>query len=149
MITQQLFEEYNGQEVYVYLLSDKIDVIVCSLGATVLSVKVHDRFGKKTDVALGMTSPSDMVDKGDYMGAVVGRCGNRIANGSFTLNETTYQLARNNGTAHLHGGEAGFNTKNFESTIDGDSVVFEYVSPDGEEGYPGKQIGRASCRERV
>ena len=138
MITQQLFEEYNGQEVYVYLLSDKIDVIVCSLGASVLSVKVHDRFGKKTDVALGMTSPSDMVDKGDYMGAVVGRCGNRIANGQFTLNGETYRLAQNNGTAHLHGGKVGFNQKNFEGVIDGNSVVFEYVSPDGEEGYPGK-----------
>ena len=138
MITQQLFEEYNGQEVYVYLLSDKIDVIVCSLGASVLSIKVHDRFGKKTDVALGMTSPSDMVDKGDYMGAVVGRCGNRIANGQFTLNGETYRLAQNNGTAHLHGGKVGFNQKNFEGVIDGNSVVFEYVSPDGEEGYPGK-----------
>lgn len=137
MITQQLFEEYNGQEVYVYLLSDKIDVIVCSLGATVLSVKVPNRFGEKTDVVLGMTSPDDMINKGDYMGAVVGRCGNRIANGRFTLNGITYQLAQNNGTAHLHGGQVGFNQKNFEGKVDGDSVLFEYTSPDGEEGYPG------------
>lgn len=137
MITQQLFEENDGQEVYVYLLSDKIDVIVCSLGASILSIKVPNRFGKKTDVALGMTTPIDMIEKGGYMGAVVGRCCNRIADGKFTLNGVQYQLAQNNGTAHLHGGNVGFNQMLFEGKIEGDSLLLELTSPDGHEGYPG------------
>ncbi|MCM1194920.1 MAG: galactose mutarotase [Corallococcus sp.] len=138
MITYQFFDKYKDQDVYVYLLSDKIDVLVCTLGATVMSVSVPSASGKKADVVLSMTSPEEMVEKGDYMGAIVGRCANRIANGCFTLNDTTYKLALNDGgKAHLHGGNVGFNRKLFKATIDGDSLLMELDSPDGDEGYPG------------
>ncbi len=137
MITHQFFEKYNGKDTYLYLLSDKIDVIVCTLGATILSVRVPDRFGNKTDVVLGMTNPDDIVNKGDYMGAVIGRCANRIADGRFTLNDVIYQLAQNNGASHLHGGENGFDKKVFNASVDGNSLILETTSPDGDEGYPG------------
>ena len=106
MITQQKFDTYMGREITAYLLSDKIDVLVCNLGATILSIKVPDSNGSKVDVALNMTNVQDMLDHGDYMGAVVGRCGNRIEDGRFTLNGVTYQLAKNDhGVAHLHGAD--------------------------------------------
>jgi len=138
MIIQQYFGDYKGQEIDVFKLSDKIDVLVCALGATILSISVPDGSGKKVDVALSMTSVDDMIKKGDYMGAVVGRCGNRIEDGRFTLNGVTYQLAKNdNGVSHLHGGIEGFDKKIFKATIDADSLLLEYFSPDGEECYPG------------
>ncbi len=138
MIIEQYFDDYNGQEVNVYKLIDKIDVLVCTLGATILSVSVPDKDGKKVDVALSMTSVDDIAKRGDYMGSVVGRCGNRIADGKFALNGTTYQLAKNDGGInHLHGGDVGFNQRVFKSTMDADSLLLEYTSPDGEEGYPG------------
>lgn len=140
MIVQQKFDTYKGREITAYLLSDKIDVLVCNFGATVLSIKVPDSNGNKVDVALNMTNVADIIEHGDYMGAVVGRCGNRIEDGRFTLNGETYQLAKNDhGVAHLHGGDVGFNQKIFNVTVDEatNSVLMEYVSPDGEEGYPG------------
>lgn len=137
MIIEQYFDDYKGKEVYVYKLSDKIDVLVCTLGATVLSVSVPNKQGGKTDVALSMTSVDDIVSKGDYMGAVIGRCANRIEDGRFTLNGKTYNLAKNDkNVCHLHGGNVGFNQKIFTSTMDGDSLLLQYTSPNGEEGYP-------------
>ena len=138
MITHQFFEKFNGYDTYLYLLSDKIDVIVCTLGATVLSVRVPNRFGEKTDVALGPPTVEDMLTKSDYMGSVIGRCANRIANGVFTLNDVTYNLSKNSGEQHLHGGNAGFDKHIFEATVEGDSLILETVSLDGDEGYPGR-----------
>lgn len=138
MITQQKFDAYKGQEITAYKLSDKIEVIVCNFGATILSIKAPDSNGNKVDVVLNMTNVADMIEKGDYMGAVVGRCGNRIEDGRFTLNDVTYQLAKNDhGFAHLHGGDVGFDKRVFKATVEENSVLMEYVSPDGEEGYPG------------
>lgn len=138
MITKKLFDTYNGQDVYAYTITDGIEVTVCTLGATVLALKVPDRKGEMTDVALGMTTARDVIEKGDYMGAVVGRCANRIANGQFMLNGTSYRLAKNNGNAHLHGGKLGFNCKVFDATVEGNSLVLTTVSPDGDEGYSGE-----------
>ena len=138
MITKKLFDKYNGQDVYVYTITDDIEVTVCTLGATVLAIKAPDRNGVMTDVVLGMTNAHDMIEKGDYMGAFVGRCANRIANGRFTLNGKAYSLAQNNGKAHLHGGNVGFNQKVFGAVAVDNSLVLSTVSPDDEEGYPGE-----------
>ncbi len=137
MITQQYFDTYEGKEINVYQLSDKIDVLICPIGATVLSIRVPDRFGKKTDVLLSMTECAEIAKNDAYMGSVVGRCANRISNGKFDLNGVSYQLTQNKGQNHLHGGNVGFNQKVFKPTIDGDSLLLELDSPDGEEGYPG------------
>ena len=137
MISKIIFDKYDGKDIYAYTISDDIEVTVCTLGATVLSVKVPNNKGELTDVALGMTNARDMIDKGDYMGAVVGRCANRIANGRFTLNGVEYRLEKNNGNAHLHGGVKGFNCKVYDATAEGNTLTLTATSPDGEEGYPG------------
>ena len=137
MITKKLFDKFNGKDIYAYTIKGDIEVTICTLGATVLSLKVPDRNGNPVDVVLGMTNARDMIEKGDYMGAVVGRCANRIANGKFSLNGVDYTLATNNGKAHLHGGVVGFNQKVFEASAEGDTLTLKMTSPDGEEGYPG------------
>lgn len=140
MITKKLFDTYKGKEIYAYTITDGIEVTVCTLGATVLSIKVPDRNGNTVDVALGMTSARGMIEELKYMGSTVGRCANRIANGCFTLNGVDYRLAQNNGTAHLHGGIVGFNEKVFYPMVSArrNNIVFLASSSDGEEGYPGE-----------
>lgn len=131
-------ENYNGNEIYKYTLKDKIEVEISTLGATLLSLRVPDKNGKLTDVLLGFTNADDMIRRSAFMGAVVGRCGNRIGNGQFELDGKKYNLALNDGgRAHLHGGKIGFNQKNFIAREEGDSLLLSYVSPDGEECYPG------------
>lgn len=137
MISKKFFDNYDGQDVYAYTVADGIEVTVCTLGAAVLALKVPDKNGVLTDVALGMTTAYDLIEKGDYMGAVVGRCANRIANGKFTLNGVNYELAKNDGNAHLHGGVRGFNCKVFDASVEGNSLSLTTHSPDGEEGYSG------------
>lgn len=137
MITKKLFDKFNGKDVYAYVISDGIEVTICTLGATILALKTPSKNGEMVDVALGMTSAYDMIEKGKYLGAVVGRCANRIANGRFTLNGVEYRLAQNNGNAHLHGGVVGFNQKVFDASAEGNVLTLVTTSPDGEEGYPG------------
>lgn len=136
MISSKFWGTYNGKNVYAYTIKDEITVEVCTLGATVLSIKVPDKRGKAVDVVLGMTTPVDVAEKGDYMGSVVGRCGNRIAKGQFSLGGKKYQLACNDGENHLHGGNDGFNKKIYDVQVFGNSLLLLAYSSDGEEGYP-------------
>lgn len=112
-----------------------------SYGAIILSIKVRDARGVMGDVVLGYDSLAGYVRNSPYFGAVVGRYGNRIAKGRFTLDGTAYTLAVNNGPNALHGGLRGFDKAIWkaESTRSdsGASVAFTLVSPDGDEGYPG------------
>jgi aldose 1-epimerase len=114
-----------------------------SLGATLAELHAPDRQGTLSDITLGFERLEDWVAQQNtsYMGCTVGRYANRIAAGQFTLDETTYQLARNNGTCSLHGGTRGFNTyvwKAAAGTVKGGvAVEFQLTSPDGDEGYPG------------
>lgn len=137
MVTKTLFDNYNGQDIYAYTLTDKISVTILTLGATVIQLKVPDKCGKLVDVALGMTNAADVCGaKGDYMGCVVGRCGNRIAKGKFTLEGKNYTLDCNNGANHLHGGFDGFHKKVYQAEVDGNSLVLSTTSDDGDQGYP-------------
>ena len=139
MITKKLFEIYNGKEVYAYTVSDQIEVTFVTLGATILSLRVPDKTGAKVDVALGMTDVDSLLNKTKYMGAVVGRCANRIALGRFSLNGKNYQVTQNNGANSLHGGAHGFNSKVFEVTeIDEktNSVTLKAELENGLDGYP-------------
>ena len=110
-------------------------------GATVTAVMVPDRSGKVANVCLGYDSLAGWEQNPSFFGCIVGRVANRIRNGRFTLDGTTYELARNTGEHHLHGGNKGFNKYVWKSKLiraaDRATVRFSHVSPDGDEGYPG------------
>lgn len=137
MITKRFFGTYKGADVFLYTLIDGISVDICTLGATVTALRVPSKSGSLVDVALGMTNAPDMVEKGDYMGSVVGRCCNRIAGGKFVLNGKTYVLDKNDGNNHLHGGKCGYNSRVFADRICDNSLKLSLISPDGDQGYSG------------
>jgi len=133
----------DGRQVDLYVLTNKngVEVDITNFGAAVVSLKVPDRHGKTDDVVLGYDDLDGYLHDKSYFGATVGRYANRIAHGKFTLNGTTYTLAKNDGENHLHGGVQGFNKVVWEakdvSTADAAALQLNYLSKDGEEGYPG------------
>ena len=114
---------------------------IITLGARIQSLYTPDRTGKLGDIVLGFASPQQYFDDGNYFGATVGRFANRIGKGRFTLDGHAYQVAVNDHGNSLHGGTRGFDKRvwKIDSIHSGRSasVVMSYVSPDGEEGYPG------------
>lgn len=130
----------TGTAVDLYTLTNAngMEAAISNYGATVVSLKAPDRSGKMADIALGFDSIQGYLGDHPYFGAVVGRYGNRIAKGRFTLNGKEYKLATNNGPNALHGGIKGFNRQVWQAQPVGMSGVrLAYVSKDGEEGYPG------------
>ncbi len=133
----------DGQNVELYTLTNRrgAEVKVMTYGATVVTLKVPDRDGKMGDVVLGFDRLEDYLKDTHYFGAIVGRYGNRIAKGRFTLDGVEYKLAVNNGENHLHGGIKGFDKVVWQARPrqlrSGAAVVLTYLSRDGEEGYPG------------
>ena len=142
-ISKKLFGKLScGTEVYAYTLrnANGMKVKILSYGGAIAQIKVPDRRGRFADVVGGYDDLDSYVRGDGYQGALIGRWGNRIAKGKFTLEGKEYDLFINNGPNHLHGGEFGFNAKVWDVTeIDGDEpeLVLHTVSPDGEEGYPG------------
>jgi aldose 1-epimerase len=118
---------------------------VTDYGGTVVRLLTPDRHGRFADVVLGFDAVADYVRHTAYFGAIIGRCGNRIAHGRFSLEGKTYSLATNNdpGSApcHLHGGIKGFDRVFWQAeprdTPEGSALRLSYRSVDGEEGYPG------------
>ncbi len=102
-----------------------------------MALLVPDRSGRQANVVLGFDKPEQYRDNPRYIGAIVGRCANRIANARFTLDGTTYQLAANSGRDHLHGGWQGFDKRVWRAACGASTLELHYVSADGEEGYPG------------
>lgn len=131
----------DGKDVYLYTLSNKsgMQVDITNFGATVVAIRVPDRNGKMGDVALGFPSLAGYEPKADpYFGAIVGRVGNRIANAEFSLDGHTYHLFANDGPNTLHGGKIGFDKRVWDVKDAGpDHITLHYLSPDGEEGFPG------------
>ncbi len=115
---------------------------ITNYGAIVTALYVPDRNGVAEDVVLGYDHLEDYLKASPYFGCIVGRYGNRIANGRFTLDGVTYQLATNNGPNHLHGGVKGFDKVLWSAepvrAMDAVGLELTYVSEDGEEGYPGR-----------
>ena len=132
-----------GQAVELFTLTNPqgIEVRAITYGGIILSLRTPDRDGRLGDIVLGYDSLAGYLRASPYFGAIIGRYGNRIANGRFTLDGQTYTLAANNGPNHLHGGIRGFDKVVWSAEpLETDSavgVVFTYTSPDGEEGYPG------------
>jgi aldose 1-epimerase len=116
-----------------------IEARITNYGGIVVSLKTPDRDGNMAQVVLGFDTLDGYLGTHPYFGALIGRYGNRIANGKFTLGGTTYTLAANNGPNALHGGIKGFDKVlwNAELAASGASLILTYVSQDGEEGYPG------------
>jgi aldose 1-epimerase len=114
---------------------------VINYGGIITNLIVPDRNGKLEDVVLGYDSLSDYLKESPYFGALIGRYGNRIAKGKFTLDGKTYSLAQNNGPNNLHGGPNGFDKRvwNIEpyQVDNGAAIKLTYLSKDLEEGYPG------------
>ena len=140
----------DGQQVTLYTLTNAngVEARVINYGGIIVSLRVPDRDGNLEDVVLGFDSLEGYVDEHPYFGAIIGRYGNRIANGRFTLDGETYQLPVNNGPNSLHGGEKGFdkvdwNAEPFENER-GQGLVLTYTSPDGEQGYPGTLRARVT-----
>jgi aldose 1-epimerase len=133
----------EGAVVDLYTLTNRHGVVakVITYGALLTELRVPDKQGKLADVVLGFRDLAKYEGEHPYFGATIGRVGNRIAKGRFTLNGKTYTLATNNGVNHLHGGVRGFDKRVWKADMvqvpDGAAVRFSYVSPDGEEGYPG------------
>ncbi len=139
-----------GEKVTQYTLRNDqgASVSIINYGGIVTSLKVPDRKGKCDDVVLGFKTLAEYEKPGPYFGALIGRYGNRIANGEFTLDRKIYHLARNNNGQALHGGLKGFEKVIWNATPietkQGPSLKLTYVSQDGEEGYPGKLSVTAS-----
>ena len=130
----------DGKAVESFTLTNAngIEVTAIPYGAIITSLKTPDRTGRSGDVVLGFDSLGGYLSEHPYFGAIVGRYGNRIAGGRFTLDGRTYTLARNNGPNHLHGGVKGFDKVLWTATpITPSTVAFSRTSVDGEEGYPG------------
>ncbi|OLT38021.1 galactose mutarotase [Actinomadura sp. CNU-125] len=130
----------HGEPVARYTLKNGggLTARVLTLGCVVQTLDVPARDGAPANVVLGCATLDDYLTKSRYFGAVVGRYGNRIAGGRFTLDGRTHELPRNNGDASLHGGHRGFDRRVWTVTdFTPASITLEYTSPSGEEGYPG------------
>ena len=139
MIEKTRFGEIEGREVSLYILKNyNLEVTLSDYGATIIRVRLALKNGEVRDLVRGYDDLDSYINADGYLGAVVGRIGNRICKGKFTLDGKDYDLYCNNGVNHLHGGKIGFDKKIYDAVIDGDSIIFSASSPDGEEGYPGK-----------
>jgi aldose 1-epimerase len=140
-VTRSSFGTVAGQNVEMYTLRNAhgIEVKATNYGAIITSIVTPDRSGRPGDIVLGFDTLDGYLKDPPYFGAVVGRYGNRIAKGRFTLDGRTYALATNNGPNHLHGGVKGFDKVVWKAELpEGkNAVVFSRRSSDGEEGYPG------------
>ncbi|MEO8078023.1 MAG: aldose epimerase family protein [Acidobacteriota bacterium] len=131
----------DGKPVTLYTLTNAngVELRAMTYGAIITSLKTPDRAGVMSDIVLGFDTLDGYLKASPYFGAVVGRYGNRIAKGQFTLDGKAYTLAKNNGPNHLHGGVKGFDKLIWDAVPSSQAaaVTFSRTSTDGEEGYPG------------
>jgi len=143
-ITKQSFGTTpDGKAVDLYTLRNKkgAEARIMTYGGIVQSLKMPDRDGNYADIVLGYDNLDGYVKNSPYFGALIGRYGNRIGGGMFTLDGKFYKLATNNPPNHLHGGVKGFDKVVWQAkpqqTSKGPGLELTYLSKDGEEGYPG------------
>lgn len=132
----------DGQTVSIYRITNASGayVEVLDYGCTLHSICVPDKDGNLVDVCLGYDTVAEYEAHDGYLGAFIGRHGNRIKEGKFTLNGADYTLAVNNGPNHLHGGSKGFDKVVWAAAVASDRLLFSHTSPDGDEGYPGNLL---------
>jgi aldose 1-epimerase len=133
----------DGSQVDLYTLrnSNGLEAEITNYGGIAVSLTVPDKNAKFGDVVLGYDNLNDYIGSSPYFGALIGRYGNRIAKGRFTVDRVEYQLAQNDGSNALHGGRKGFDKVVWQAdkvdTNDGPALKLAYISKDGEENYPG------------
>ena len=141
------FGNVSGESVEMLTLTNTngIELRAITYGGIITSIKTPDRTGAMGDIVLGFNSIDRYQADHPFFGTIIGRYGNRIAKGRFTIDGKEYTLATNNGPNHLHGGNRGFDKRIWQAEVlppiaGQNSVAFSYTSADGEEGYPGKLI---------
>lgn len=132
----------NERIVKVTLQNGDIKVELTNIGCAIMAIYTPDRNGVQKNIVAGFPDPLQYMVNKDYFGVVAGRFANRIDSGKFEISGTTYQLTKNNGSNHLHGGFDGLSHKVWEVSALAQNenqcgVMFSYLSKDGEEGYPG------------
>ncbi|MYM39351.1 aldose epimerase family protein [Duganella qianjiadongensis] len=133
----------DGRAATLYTLRNRhgMQVSISNLGGVITSILVPDRQGQLGDVCLGFDDAAAYMGESHYFGALIGRYGNRIAQGQFELDGKRYQLDINNGRHHLHGGRDGFHRRLWQAepsaSAETATLTLRYRSPDGEQGYPG------------
>jgi aldose 1-epimerase len=139
-----IFGRLSGKEdaqLFTIQNSNGITVKISNWGGTIVSILVPDRKGRVQDIVLGFDNLEDYLGDHPYIGTLIGRYGNRIAKGRFTLDGKEYQLAKNAGENHLHGGLKGYDKVLWSyspyADIDHAGIMMSYMSFDMEEGYPG------------
>ena len=147
VVKREAFGSVAGRSIEQFTLTNKngVEVRVITYGGIITSIKTPDRTGAMGDVVLGFDSLDGYLAGHPFFGAIVGRYGNRIAKGRFTIDKQEYKLATNNGPNHLHGGIKGFDKQVWGAEIlppmaGQSSVALSYTSADGEEGYPGQLL---------
>lgn len=143
MIKQNLFDKLScGTEIISYTISNDsgASVVILNYGGIIQQINIPDKNGNIKDIICGFDNIEGYKTGGGYQGALLGRYCNRIKGGKFTLNGVEYTLAKNdNGINHLHGGDIGFDSKIWDVQVAvPDTLIMNYTSPDGEEGYPGE-----------
>lgn len=132
----------DGTEYNLYSFTNKngMTMVLTELGATLVSVFVPDRVGVLRDVVLGYDQPQDYIDNTCFFGTVIGRSGNRIDKGHFTIGGKEYQMDVNDNENNLHSGNDGYDNRKWDvKAVDGEnnSITFALSSPDGDQGFPG------------
>jgi len=140
-VHEEPFGSRDGRSITLYTLTNShgVEIRAMNYGGIIVSIRVPDRKGQLADIVLGHEKLEGYIPNPPYLGAIVGRYANRIANGKFTLDGKTYTLPQNDGTNTLHGGLKGFDKVVWDGApLKGKTgVAFSYLSKDGEEGFPG------------
>ena len=139
---KQFEKMIEGKQAQLFTMKNKNGLVayVTNFGGRIVALNVPDKSGEMVDVVLGFDSLDDIInyDGGTYYGAAIGRYGNRIKEGKFSLDGVDYQLPINNGPNSLHGGLEGFDSKVWDAVqVDEATLMMKYTAVDGEEGYPG------------
>ena len=131
----------DGKDVLAFTIKDgKNEAVILNLGGIIQSLRIANKNGELIDVVLGYNDVAGYENNGGYLGALIGRFGNRIEKGKLVIDGETYQLYCNDRGNHLHGGQKGFNKKIWDHVFegaDGNTLSLSTTAADGEENYPG------------
>lgn len=135
MIKQEIFGTVEGKEIYLFILeNDFLKIVITNYGGIIQSLVVK-KYG--VDIVMGYDSLNEYIKDENYFGATIGRYANLIKGGTFDISGNKYSLSKNYGDDTLHGGKEGFNKKIWNYKMQENGLLLSYLSPDGEEGFPG------------